>query len=126
MCNTGRPITFQYFYSADEEVSSNEASDESVCESSEDEEDDDWFDHTQFRGNPLNRKRFFVFSKDRTLNPKYNMVGEYMAIRNERQQYVLERCYWIQRKEFRAGCLSFRGIKPYYDVDLSDCEDDEV
>ena len=101
-------------------------SSESQCESSDDEEDDDWFDHTQFRGNPLNRKRFFAFENDRTLNPMYNIGDEYMAVRNERRHYVTERCYWIHRKELKAGRLSLHGIKYYYEIDSSDSEDDEV
>ncbi len=57
----------------EEDCSYEESSGKCEYESSSDEEDRDWYEWPN--GNPLERKRFFIFENDRTLDPKYNMVG---------------------------------------------------
>ena len=80
-------------------------------------------------GSPLDRKRFFVFENDRTLDPKYNMVGAYKEMKAEINTYVTERLRRMEiEEEERAGYPGFDPllIKHHYDSTFSDDEEAEV
>ena len=90
-------------------ISSNHPADDGG--SSDEDDDDD--DYCYPEGNPLERKRFFVFENDRTYDIDYNMVQEYQAIRDKADAYTKETMKRLQ-------------IKGHFDITFSDNEEAEV
>ena len=96
-------------------------------ESSSDEEDDDWYEYPN--GNPNDRKRYFVFENDRTLDPRYNMVNTYEEIKVEIKSYISVRLQRMEiEEEERVGLPGFEPLptKNHYDSSFSDDEEADV
>ena len=118
---------FQPGYVEDEEEEAMYAQTTCQDESSSDDEDRDWYQYPD--GNPNDRKGFFVFENDRTLDPKYNMAGAYEDMKTEIQSYITTRLERMEiEEEERAGFPGFDPlpIKHHYDLTFSDDEEAEV